>query len=81
MRPQFEGMGSLQEIMAPGSYLAASCPPVQGAIRCFDGLELIEPGLVDVREWRPEKVGQAATLTSMPVGGVGHKPLPWAAAA
>ncbi len=38
--------------------------------RCFDGFELVEPGLVTVTEWRPE--GGDASLDVAGVGGSGQ---------
>ena len=39
----------------------------------FDGLQLLEPGLVRVSDWRPESAEEAATPTIL-WGGVGKKP-------
>ncbi|MFD7552116.1 SAM-dependent methyltransferase [Streptomyces sp. NPDC059578] len=39
----------------------------------FDGLELLEPGIVPVTEWRPETVGAAVQRVDA-YGGVGRKP-------
>jgi hypothetical protein len=39
----------------------------------FDGLQLLEPGLVRVSDWRPESAEEAATPTIL-WGGVGRKP-------
>jgi O-methyltransferase involved in polyketide biosynthesis len=40
----------------------------------FDGLDLVEPGLVYLSEWRPEP-GPRATVTGLPaVAGVGRRP-------
>jgi S-adenosyl methyltransferase len=41
--------------------------------RFFDGLELVEPGLVPVQEWRPRSMIEASTRSAM-WGGVGYKP-------
>ena len=38
----------------------------------FDGLELIEPGVVRVTQWRPESPAEAATPTLL-WGGMGRK--------
>ena len=38
----------------------------------FEGFDLVEPGLVDIREWRPE--GDAPRTRIKLVGGVGRKP-------
>jgi S-adenosyl methyltransferase len=40
--------------------------------RFFDGLELVEPGLVPVQEWRPRSEVEARTRSTM-WGGVGRK--------
>jgi hypothetical protein len=40
--------------------------------RFFDGLELIEPGLVPVQDWRPDSEIEAKTKSAM-WGGVGYK--------
>jgi hypothetical protein len=43
--------------------------------RFFDGLELVDPGVVPIQQWRPEHTpfGPAEDLTNM--GGVARKPL------
>jgi len=40
--------------------------------RFFDGLELVEPGLVPVQQWRPRSEAEARARSAM-WGGVGHK--------
>ena len=40
--------------------------------RFFDGLELVEPGLVSVQEWRPRSQVEARARSAM-WGGVAHK--------
>ena len=42
-------------------------------VRFFSGLELIEPGVVAVQQWRPESDAQAKSPSAM-WGGVGRKP-------
>ena len=42
-------------------------------MRFFSGLELSEPGLVRVTEWRPDSAAEAASPTAL-WGGVGRKP-------
>jgi hypothetical protein len=42
-------------------------------MRFFDGLEMAEPGLVRVTEWRPDSTAGAAMPTAL-WGGVGRKP-------
>jgi S-adenosyl methyltransferase len=41
--------------------------------RFFDGLEVLEPGVVKVTQWRPESAMGAAGPTSLR-GGVARKP-------
>ncbi|HZC40000.1 MAG TPA: SAM-dependent methyltransferase [Streptosporangiaceae bacterium] len=49
-------------------------PRTQAAVtRYFDGLELIEPGVVRVQHWRPDSELESATPSNM-WGGVGRKP-------
>jgi hypothetical protein len=46
----------------------------------FDGLTLVDPGLVDVWAWRPETWRRPATTRARFLAGVGYKPsdtLPW----
>ncbi|HEX6520040.1 MAG TPA: SAM-dependent methyltransferase [Streptosporangiaceae bacterium] len=40
----------------------------------FDGLELVEPGLVDIRDWRPDGRDEKQTDRWFLAGGVGRKP-------
>jgi len=48
--------------------------PLADVRRFFDGLELVEPGLVWITEWRPEP-GTAPTGRAHSMrGGVGRKP-------
>ena len=42
-------------------------------MRFFGGLELVEPGLVRVTQWRPETAAAAASPTAL-WGAVGRKP-------
>lgn len=42
-------------------------------MRFFDGLEMVERGLVRVQEWRPGSVAQAVTPSAL-WGGIGRKP-------
>jgi hypothetical protein len=41
--------------------------------RFFDGLDLVEPGLVPVRQWRPASDLEAKSRSAM-WGGVARKP-------
>ena len=45
-----------------------------GVTRLFDGLDLVEPGLVRVSDWRPDSDLEAARPTGL-WGGVGRKPV------
>jgi SAM-dependent methyltransferase len=40
----------------------------------FEGLDLIEPGLVPVAQWRPDETGQAEPAAEWMLGGVAGKP-------
>jgi hypothetical protein len=44
-----------------------------GTARFFDGLDLLEPGVVRVQEWRPGSAAEASTPSNM-WGGVARKP-------
>jgi len=44
-----------------------------GITRMFDGLKLVEPGVVKASQWRPESDAEAATPTVL-WAGVGSKP-------
>ena len=44
-----------------------------GITRLFDGLELVEPGVVPVSDWRPDSDLEAARPTGLR-GGVARKP-------
>jgi hypothetical protein len=88
-------VAKLIQTLAPGSYLVIShatadlCPVTEGPharpyseIRnLFAGLRLVEPGLVDIRDWRPEGPDHRSIAPTIYYGGIGQKPLPWAEAA
>jgi hypothetical protein len=40
----------------------------------FDGLEILEPGLVPVQQWRPDEPGPSAVSKAWILGGVARKP-------
>ena len=42
-------------------------------LRFFDGLTLVEPGMVSIQQWRPRSEAQAKSAAAM-WGGVGRKP-------
>ena len=49
-------------------------PRDQGEVtRFFDGLEILEPGVVPIQEWRPASDEEAAARAGL-WGGVGRKP-------
>jgi len=79
----------LMEALPAGSYLALydgtdTDPAYVGAIggynrgsgaaRFFDGLELLEPGVVTVSRWRPEPNRWDEPTEVACAGGVGRKP-------
>ena len=47
--------------------------PREAVARLFDGVEVVEPGLVRVSDWHPDSPQEAATPTIL-WGGVGRKP-------
>jgi hypothetical protein len=47
--------------------------PRQVVAQFFDGLDLVEPGVVKVTEWRPQSELEARGPTSL-WGGMGRKP-------
>jgi hypothetical protein len=54
-------------------------PPVRGRsreelLRYFDGLELLDPGLVSVSQWRPEPSDIGTPAEVYEFCGVAHKP-------
>ena len=58
-------------------YQDAAAPAVPrsaaGIREFFTGLELVEPGLVDVSQWRPDRRARATKIRIL--AGVGRKPL------
>jgi hypothetical protein len=46
----------------------------QQVVRFFDGLEFVEPGLVQVSQWRPEATGAGAGPDSPSLAAVARKP-------
>jgi len=50
-----------------------TAPPRQADVaRFFDGLEMVEPGVVRVQQWRPDTETEAKSPSNM-WGGVGRK--------
>jgi hypothetical protein len=65
----------LTEIGAVNEDAAAPAVPrsAAGIREFFTGLELVEPGLVDVSQWRPDRRARATKIRIL--AGVGRKPL------
>jgi hypothetical protein len=49
-------------------------PPIEKIRGCFDGLDLVDPGVVSITQWRPDAadIGQVTPLTDT-TGGVARK--------
>ena len=60
----------LNKHLAEGNHVGRTREVV---VRFFDGLDLLEPGVVKVTQWRPESETQAGAPTSL-WGGVARKP-------
>jgi len=60
----------MNEHLAEGNHVGR---PRQVVARFFDGLELVEPGVVKVTQWRPASAVEAGGPTSL-WGGVARKP-------
>jgi O-methyltransferase involved in polyketide biosynthesis len=60
----------MNEHLAEGNHVGR---PRDVVARFFDGLDLVEPGVVKVTEWRPASELEARAATSL-WGGVGRKP-------
>ena len=60
----------MNEHLAEGNHVGR---PREVVARFFDGLDLAEPGVVKVSEWRPASELEAKAATSL-WGGVGRKP-------
>jgi hypothetical protein len=59
----------MNEHLAEGNHVGR---PREVVAQFFDGLELLEPGVVKVTEWRPESKAEAEGPTSL-WGGVARK--------
>jgi hypothetical protein len=62
----------MNQHLAEGNHVGRTREVVAGL---FDGLDLLEPGVVKVTQWRPSSDVEAGGPTSL-WGGVGRKPLP-----
>ena len=60
----------MNEHLAEGNHVGRTRDVVAGF---FDGLDLLEPGVVKVTGWRPESAAEADAPTSL-WGGVARKP-------
>jgi hypothetical protein len=68
--------GHYKKNVAPGSTLRGQ----EEILRFFTGLDLIEPGLVQVPHWRPDEPGAPEASKAWVLGAVGRKPGPDATA-
>jgi hypothetical protein len=67
----------LVQAMPSGSYLALNHPTLEvtGEVaRFFDGMDLVEPGVVSITRWRPEAMSSGEPEEIDQFGGVGRKP-------
>jgi S-adenosyl methyltransferase len=60
----------MNQHLAAGNHVGR---PREVVARFFDGLEVLEPGVVKVTQWRPDSAMGAAGPTSL-WGGVARKP-------
>lgn len=69
-----EALASFNAVASEGSHYYARTP--EQIRQMFDGLELVEPGIVRINEWRPTVtgVGGAEKLDVVSMCGVGRKP-------
>ncbi len=68
-----QGEAAQQEYNESGAMPYSLRSPEQIA-QFFDGLELVEPGLVSVPRWRPEATALGLPPEVDALGGVGRKP-------
>jgi hypothetical protein len=69
----------LQASAATTTVYASTTSPVtqrtpEEILTFFDGLEVLEPGLVPVQQWRPDEPGPSALSKAWILGGVARKP-------
>jgi S-adenosyl methyltransferase len=75
-KPQDSRMPDVpQEIITVSQVMVQPVTPHsrEQVTRFFDGLDLIEPGVVPIQQWRPDSDAEAAARAGM-WGGVGRKP-------
>jgi hypothetical protein len=68
-----------QSAAAAAVVYASTANPASGRTReeihaFFDGLDILEPGLVPVQQWRPGEPGAVGLAKAWMLGGVGRKP-------
>ncbi len=68
-----ESMAKMAEVINRAVAAKVTFRDRAGVARFFDGLELVEPGLVPVPQWRPDTLAEA-TSPSAVWGGVARKP-------
>lgn len=66
----------LNRIFAETAMGSRCFAPVDEQIRFFDGLDLVEPGVVPTNEWRPSPdfPDPGDPIHPMLIGGIGRKP-------
>ncbi|GAA2401596.1 SAM-dependent methyltransferase [Actinomadura vinacea] len=70
-----DGVGGLERAYRNGGVPAQARPRDQFAKLAFEGLELVEPGVVLVSEWRPDGAGPRPPAAEVSwYGGVARKP-------
>jgi hypothetical protein len=70
-----EGVGGLEQAYRQGGIPAQSRPADEFAEMAFRKLEMIDPGLVLVSEWRPEETGPRPLASEVNwYGGIARKP-------
>ncbi len=71
-RSKPEAMARCHEITRVVGFPTVTFRTDDEVLRSFEGLDLVEPGLVDITQWRPEQDGPPLGMKF--VGGVGRKP-------
>jgi hypothetical protein len=68
-----EQRAGLDEVYAATNAGGVTQRPIDGIARFFDGLELVEPGLTNISDWRPEPGQDPHPTRRLFHGGVGRK--------
>lgn len=66
-----DAVAHTHKISQETGFPAVAFRPDEEVLRFFDGFDLVEPGLVDIREWHPEQ--EAPQVKIKLVGAVGRK--------